>query len=378
MHVVWVTLGIALLALGFLDVFLTTLNYDEAGFLAARLCTLQWRCIRGVTRRLSRRWRPVVLRQVTGLQIALSVMTWLGCVIVGFGFIYYGLTYETNFQYDGRDFGPGLFSAMFLSAAQLATVGTSQITAATDVLRVLTIAETLSGLVLVSLILTFLLGVFQVASDLRTLCANFLATERDTGDVVATLGPYFPQGQPTGLDGHLQAISDSFWAYADGLRLHHITYYFQSGRDQFSLPFALHMMARTLAALRWGLPSGHAAAMEPVLARIILQFEQFADYLHDMLGWTSTAVPESVSFDEFSAANDGTCGAPDPWVGRFLRLNRDMARLARLDPLVDPREAYERYQQWLPFAYRAQQVTAAVSRDLDYQPVAAGILNRFC
>src|SRR5271156_2792331 len=102
MHAFFIALGIVVLVVGLLDIFLTALNYDEAGFLATRLCTLQWRCLRRITRRLSRRWRPIALRQVTGLQIMLSVATCLGCVIVGFGFIYYGQMESTNFQYDGR------------------------------------------------------------------------------------------------------------------------------------------------------------------------------------------------------------------------------------------------------------------------------------
>ena len=99
-----------MLVVGLLDVFLTVLNFSESGFLATRLCVLQWRCFRRVTRRLSRRWRPFALRQVTGLQIMLSVMTWLGCVIIGFGFIYYGLMYGTNFNVGGG-FGAGMFAS---------------------------------------------------------------------------------------------------------------------------------------------------------------------------------------------------------------------------------------------------------------------------
>ncbi|MGH7097043.1 MAG: FUSC family protein [Stellaceae bacterium] len=372
MHAFWVALGIVVLGLGLLDLFLTALNYDEAGFLATRLCVLQWRCLRSITRRLSRRWRPIALRQITGLQIVLSVTIWLGFVVIGFGLIYYGLMYGTNFQYDGRGVGAGIFGAMYLSAAQLSTVGTSQISPETDLLRALTIVETLSAALLVSLILTFLLGVYQVVRDLRTLSANFVTAEPTAGDPVASLEPYFPQGQPVGIDSHLQAISDSFWSYTDGLRLHHIAYYFQSGRDQFSLPYVLHMLGGSLAALRWGLPAGNPAAAEPLLPRLSTQFEGFTDYLHGQLAWTSNAVPEVVSFEDFSAAQRGTGEASDYWLGRFLRLNRDMARMARLDSAGDPRDAYGRYQQWLPFAYRAEQLTAAVSRDLDYRPVFRG------
>lgn len=369
MHAFWVILGIVVLGIAFLDVFLTALNYDESGFFATRLCELQWRCIRGVTRRLSRRWRPIALRQVTGLQIMLSAGTWIGCVIIGFGFIYYGLMVGMNFQYAGPGMGPSMFDAMYLSAAQLSTVGTSQIGAQTDMLRALTIAETLAAPVLITLSLTFLFGVYQVVGDLRTLSSNFSNTELEAGDLVVSLRPYFPNGQPNGLDGHLQAINDSFWSYADGLHLHHVAYYFQSGRDQFSLPYVLHMLGGTLAALRWGLPTGHPASVEPLLVRLSSQFDRFGDYLQGEIGWMSTDVPETASFEEFSAAGLDTGEPSNLWLNRFLLLTRNMAELVKVDAKENPRAVYERYRQWLPFAYRAEQMTVAVSQDLDYQPI---------
>lgn len=369
MHAVWAISGLVVLGAGLLDVFLAALNYDEAGFLAIRLCALQWRCLRSITRRLPRAWRPVALRQVIGLSIMLSMTIWLVTVIVGYGLIYYSQMYGTNFQYDGQNFGSGLFSALYLSAAQLATVGTSQISPETNALRALSILETLSGVGLVTLILTFLFGVYQVVRDLRILSSNFVTQEGGYVGPVASLAPYFHQGEPIGLDAHLKGISESFWSYADGLRQHHLAYYFQSGRDQFSLPYVMHMLGQWLAALRWGLPSGHPASVHPLLAQLSSQFLQFADYLHGQLGWTNTVAPEPVAFECFSAAYRASGEISDIWLGRFLRLNRDMARLANLDLTIDPKEAYGRYEQWLPLAYRAEQMTTAVSRDLDYQPL---------
>ena len=366
MHEFWIILGTAVLIVAFVDVFLVVLNYDETGFLATRLCRLQWYCIRSMTRHLSRRWRPFALRQVTGLNVLLSVTVWLGSVVVGFGFIYYGLMVGENFEYDGRGVGAGLFSAMYLSAAQLSTVGTSQINAQTDVLRALTIVETLSAPLLITLILTFLLGVYQVIRDLRTLSSNFSDAEHGIGDPIVNLAPYFPKGE--GLDGYLQAIDGSFWSYADGLRMHHVAYFFQSGRDQFSLPYVLHMFGGALAALRWGLPTGNSVAKEPLLVRLSSQFERFVDYLHEQLGWTS-AVPEPVLFEDFAAAHLGTLEASDIWVRRFLHLTSEMTQVAKVTVPEDSQEPYARYRQWLPFAHRCAQAELAVSLDLDYQPM---------
>jgi hypothetical protein len=366
----WAFLGIVVLLVGFVDVFLVVLNYDESGFLATRLCRWQWYCLRALTRRLSRRWRPFVLRQVTGLNILLAVGVWLGFVVVGFGLIYYGFMFGGNFDYDGRGVGPGLFSAMYLSAAQLSTVGTSQVNAQTDLLRMLTIAETLCAPLLITLILTFLLGVYQVIRDLRTLASNFSDAEHGLGDPLANLAAYFPEGDALG--GYLEEISDSFWSYADGLRMHHVAYFFQSGRDQFSLPFVLFAFGEILGALRWGTPVGSSLSRQPLLARLMSQFGRFVDYFHGQLGWVEDIAPH-LPFEEFSAAHNGTAESPDIWAGRFLRLTRNMERLAKLPPANDSLEVYTRYRQWLPFAHRCEQARLAVSRDLDYQPT----LRRF-
>jgi hypothetical protein len=370
MHEFWVILGVLVLLTGLVDVFLVVLNYDETGFLATRMCRWQWYCLRSVTRRLAPRWRPFALRQVTGCNILLSVATWLGLVVVGFGFIYYGLMVGANFEYDGKGVGAGLFSAMYLSAAQLSTVGTSQINPETNLLRALTIAETLCAPLLITLILTFLLGVYQVIRDLRTLSSNFSDAEHGMSDPLANLAPYFPDGE--GLDGHLGAINDSFWSYADGIRMHHVAYFFQSGRDQFSLPYVLYAFGETLGALRWGLPADSSVSRQPLLARLISQFGRFVDYLQGQLGWPND-MPPLTSLEEFCAAHTGTAAPPDPWVGRFLELTRTMQRLAKRPPANDSQEVYARYRQWLPFAYRSKRATLAVSRDLDYQPM----LDRF-
>lgn len=362
-------LGIVILGATLIDVFLTALNYDESGFIAGPLTALQWRILRSGTRRLSRRWRPTALRQVTGLQIMTSVVTWIGGTILGYGLIYYGNMHGDNFEYSGAHEGP--FAALYFSAAQLATVGTSQLTPNTELLSALSIAESLTGVVLVSLILTFLLGVYDVISSLRSLCAQFYSAERGAGDPMSSLEPFFPQGQPTGLDGHLQEISDSLSSYSDGLRLHHAAYYFQSGRDQFALPYALRMVTGVVSALRWGVPTGKLLSLQPDLVPLTAQLNQFGDYIHPLLQWKSTDVPELLEADAFDRARHATPGSPEAnrWVSQFVQLNADMARLTRTDPVDDPQDAYLRYTQWLPFAHRMRSLTRAVSHDLDYQPI---------
>ena len=376
-------LGIIILGLTLLDVFLTALNYDDAGFLTRAVTSWVWRVIRRVTRKMSRGRRPAVLRQVTGIQLIVTVGMWVGGTILGYAFIYVGMMREQDFLYSGGT--DDAFGAIYFSTAQLSTVGTSQVVPDTDVSRIISVLETLTGVVLVFLILTFLLGVYGVISALRGLSAQFYNPGNSVGDPVASLKPYFPGGESRDLDSKLSSIADSFSSYTDGVRLHHSAYYFQSGRDTFSLPYSIRMLSGVVGALRWGLPRSHPVTVEPMLLPLTDQFLKFADYMHPLLGWTSTDVPETRSRGEFRRLigedielhrTDGHRSAPpveseDPWVARFARVNRKMGELVHLEPLTDLDEAYERYVEWLPFAYRAQQFTDAVGRDLDYQPVYA-------
>ncbi|QCX27828.1 FUSC family protein [Nocardioides jishulii] len=371
MDSLWLLLGVGVLAATLADVFLSALNFDESGFLAGRVARVQWRLLRRVTRRLPRRWRPAALRQVTGLQVVVMVAVWVCGTILGYGLIYYSQMSPSTFSTSGGDRELNFFDALYFSAAQLATVGGSVLTASTDPLRFLSILESLTGVVLISLILTFLLGVYDVIGSLNTLCRQFSSAERGVGSAVASLAPHFHDGQVDGLDSHLDAVSDALTSYMDGLRLHHAAYYFQSGRDQFALPYALSMVGGTIGALNWGLPTGHPASVQASLPPLTYQFLEFTDQLQDLLRWSDRQVPEVVPHDVFAAhAGDGVLDSPrDRWVTTFLGLNAQMARLAGVEPLADMDDVYRRYSRWLPFAYRSQSTTLAVSDDLDYQPL---------
>ncbi len=376
-------LGIIILGAILLDVFLTALNYNGAGFLTRAVTGAVWRVLRRLTRGMSRGQRPALLRQVTGIQIVVMVGMWLGGAILGYAFIYLGMMDGRGFVYDGAT--DGLFAAIYFSTAQLGTVGTSQVVPNTDVSRIISVLESLTGVVLVALILTFLLGVYGVISALRRLSAQFYNPRDSVGDPVASLKPYFPGGEPRDLDSKLSSIADSVSSYADGVRLHPSAYYFQSGRDTVSLPYSIRMLSGVVGALRWGLPTSHPATAEPTLLPLTDRFLEFADHMHPLVGWTSIDVPEMRSRGEFRRLIDadielhrtpGRRSAPpaeseDPWVACFARVNRNMSELAHLEPFTDLDDAYDRYVDWLPFAYRAQQFTEAVGRDLDYQPVHA-------
>ncbi|MCR2812521.1 FUSC family protein [Microbacterium sp. zg.Y1090] len=398
MEVVWIVLGIVVLAATLLDVFLSVLNYDEAGLFVHRVVRWEWVLIRAGTRRIRRRWRPVVLRQVTGLLIVSSILWWVTGIILGFSFIYYGAMLAGDLQIS-TGVPQDYWGALYLSVGQFSTVGVDNISPGGPILDLLTVSEAMADVLLLSFIIAFLSNIYGVVQSLRALSSNFFHAGHGVVAPVDTLAPFFPDGQARGLDSQLGAIADSLAAYSDGLSQNPVAYYFQSGRDQFSLPFSLYMTSGVIGALRWGLPTGSDPAKEPGLARLTEQFYDLRAALLRMLGRVAPQNPEPVSAEDFAAAmavlqRGGRAAKLDPWVVRFFTVQQRIGALvapgagaaptdagpaaaapgAAAQRSADPgtADAYRRYVQWLPFEVQSQWLLALISRDLDYQPVYRG------
>lgn len=370
----WPLVGSAVLIVGYADIFLSVFNYTDAGFLHEPVCRAAWRVMRTLFARLPTRARRFAFRQVAGLQMLLVIIVWLVFLITGYGLIYYGLL--AGLQVSGPDLGRSITAVLYYSFAQLATVGSSQLTPATDVLRMLSIAETMTGLALVGAIVTFLLGNFAAVRDLNTLSAALadLDPAPDAVDPVASLAPYFATGHGAALDEHLTTLYDHLTAYAEGLRGQHLVYYFKSGREHFSLPYLIHMLGGTIAALRWALPAGIPGPSPPALTKLHSAFDRLTGFLAAERGWRIEGHAVPVGERDFTLGTEpGTgVGDGDLWVGRFRNIDAAMQVVTGAADSVDPQAAYQRYRHWLPFAARADRLVREVARDLDDQQFTRG------
>ncbi len=377
MYLVWIVCGLAALVLTFTDTFFAVLNYDEDGIFVNRFVRRVWAGMRFYTRRAPREWRPLLLRQVTGVIILTTILTWLAGMILGFALIYLGLI-QANVLQVSPQIAPDIIAALYLSIGQFSTLGVdySSPDGRGHWVFLIPALEALTSVVFLTMTIAFLTNVYSTIQALRSLCADFFSLGPAVGDAVDSLVPYFTDGQPRELEAHLAELVHDFNAYCDSLMQDHPSYLFQSGDDQFSLPFALHMTSGVAAAVRWGLPSGHQSTKSPSLPRLIEAFDSFRELRYRRMHWPSPCVPDPVDEDEFTASFrmfheqvPHSKLKTDPWVLRFLTLNARMAILTDADPYDDAAEAYGRYTQWLAFATSAQWFTARVARDLDFQPV---------
>lgn len=362
----WIIPGGVIAGLGLLDLFLSSLDYDESGLVSRYIERLLWRALRPIIRRLPKSWRGTGRGQVLGLEIVIALLVWVGMVIVGFGFVYYGLMHSHNFKFSGSHTGPSMDYAMYFSVAQLSTVGAVGMTPDTTLLRILSVVQTLIGLGLVTLTISFLMNTFQTITQLRKLASDLYLSARNTGDPLDILSLYFAKGQPVGLSSFLDHLYGGLSSYHSGLRLHNTAYYYQSREVHVSIPYAIHALGGVIEALRWGLPPDSTAVSDPSITLLARQFSSFLAFLDSYLHRQAEEAPAARSYDEFRRAyNRG--GAPDdPLLDRFLALARGMSELAQCEQAPDAREIYERYSGWLPFACHTQATMERVAQNLGY------------
>lgn len=381
MDVVWIVLGIVIILIAIVDTFISVLNYNERGLVVNHVARATWVIVRTVTRRLPRRWRQLALRQVTGLVTVSVILTWLSGVILGYALIYYGAMGWGAI--DIRGGAPeGFWGALYMSIGQFSTVGVEDISAVHPVIDFLTVLESLSSVVLLSMIVAFLLNVFSGIQMLRSLSADVSRPGEGDATPLAALYPFFPNGEPSDVERYLTNTWGDMNLYGDVLRQTRTTYFFQSGDEQFSAPFALGSIGQIVGALRWGLPVGeYPVSRLPGLFRLEESLAAARRWITtEMLRLPPLVPPAPVSSAEFARQLGAARSSPDdvpgvdPLVAEFDHMCRAVARLVSptQDDAVarsaDPAEAYERYVQWLPFGAVSARFDAALSRDLDYQP----------
>jgi hypothetical protein len=261
-----------------------------------------------------------------------------------------------------RSFG----AALVFSAATLASLSFSDLFPRTVLYHGLAAAETLVGLGIITLTISYILTVYQVLQGQHALAAALHHQAEDGGDPRSILAPHFVEGRPEGLSTHLREFHRSLVEQAEGLRRYPIVYYFQSRRTYRSIPYVFHMIGGVVAALRWGLPLGHPATLDPWLPTLATGYQSvMREVEHNFMPKFEPSQPEPVERERFATAlAEGEDPEGDELLSEFIELDRFMRGVADIEEGPDPEEAYGRYCEWLPFASESAEFVSAMAADL--------------
>ena len=360
--------GVLLILVGLLDVFFTVLHYDGYGFLSSRLYDNLFDAMRFLTRPLPRRQRALGLSIAAPLMVPVTIAVWIFLVSLGYALVYYAGMDGRTFSFSNPSLEPSFMEALYFSGVSIATLGLGDVTPSSPIYQAITVSEALVGFGILTLSISYVVGVYEVLQRLGVLTAGLYHQAQDTDDPLSILVPHFPEGQHRGLETHLMSLHRELVEVYEGMRRYPIVYYYHSRRAYRSLPFAFRMIGGMAGALRWGLPKNHPGSQTPWLPTLIIGLETLIGYLDELfLSKEIEDPPEPVPFETFEAALEREKEPVDPWLGRFLHIQAFMHEIARLEEAPDPEEAYARYEQWLPFAHRNRSFFEASAKDLGYE-----------
>jgi hypothetical protein len=361
--------GVFLIIVGLLDVFFTVLHYDGFGFLSSRLYRRIFGLVRFLTRPLPRRYRALGLSMAAPLMVPVTIAVWILLVTLGYALVYYaGMDGETFFSLPGKNLDPSLLEALYLSGVAVSTLGFGDITPTSSLYQAIVVSEALVGFGILTLAISYIIGVYGVLQRLGVLAAGLHHQAQDTDNPWTILAPHFQDGKPVALESHLMELHRGLVEVYEGMRRYPIVYYYHSRRAYRSLPYTFRMMGGMAGALRWGLPTGHLASQTPWLPTLITGLTTLMVYMDErFLSEHLEDAPKPVSFEGFEAALTGQRDPPDWFSKRFVEMERWMRDLAHLEEAPDAKEAYERYSEWLPFAHHVRAFFEASAKDLGYE-----------
>jgi hypothetical protein len=236
--------GGTVLAVTLLDVFLTVL-YARAGsgLLAPRLARGVWRAFRALsgTRNKARLnyCGPV---QLVALVVMWGVLLALGAALV----IHPGL--GTGVRSSSGTTDTDFVTALLVGGSSMSIVGASDYGPASPGYKLLFLFDSLVGLSVTSLTVTYLMQVYTAVRSRNTLGLKMHAQSGETDDAAELIARWGPRGRFDGGYNNLSTLADEMAAIKETHHFYPVLFYFRF-EDAFYAPSRILLIALDTAAL---------------------------------------------------------------------------------------------------------------------------------
>lgn len=236
--------GGIVLAITLLDVFLTVL-YARAGtgLLAPLLARGIWRVFRG----LSGGRHPGVLDFCGPAQLVALVLMWGLLLALGSALIIHpalGTGVESSSGPTDTDF----VTALFVGGSSMSIVGASDYGPTSPGYKLLFLFNSLVGMSVTSLTLTYLMQVYSALRSRNTLGLMMQAQSGDTGDAAELLARWGPQGRFDGGYNNLSTLAGEMAAIKETHHFYPVLFYFRF-EEPYYAPSQILRTALDAAAL---------------------------------------------------------------------------------------------------------------------------------
>ncbi|WP_226013426.1 potassium channel family protein [Halomicrobium salinisoli] len=248
MNVLYLSLGVALLLATIADLVWTTLWVEGgAGPMTSRLMAGTWRFLRETWGQNSR-----ALTLAGPLVFALGLSVWIALLWAGWTLVF--ASAETALI-DTLDRGAiSWFDLAYFAGYTIFTLGTGDLVPRQGIWQIVTVLATASGLLFVTLIVTYALSVLDAVTQKRTFASGVTGLGMDGESVLRSAwngeefeGLELPLNEFT---GQLNALTANHKAYP-------ILHYFYTDRPDRASTIGIAVLDEALTLVRYGVPERH-------------------------------------------------------------------------------------------------------------------------
>lgn len=248
MNWLYIVSGASLLAVAGADIVWTTLWVQGgAGPLTSRLMNVSWRALRRVVG-----GRRTLLTLSGPLVLAATLAVWIGLLVAGWALLFAG---GESALVDTQGAGPVSWSErIYFTTYTLFTLGNGGYAPSGGVWRLLTAAATASGMLLVTLLVTYVLSVLDAVTQKRAFASSVSGLgERSE----AILRRSWDGEDFDGLDLPLNTLASELDTLTANHKAYPILHYFHSRRARNAPAVNIVVLDEMLTTLRHGTTEGH-------------------------------------------------------------------------------------------------------------------------
>ncbi|MBV9924829.1 MAG: hypothetical protein JOZ96_07270 [Acidobacteria bacterium] len=247
---IFTTAGFVLLALIIFDIYATVLHSSARyGPVGESLNRSVWRVTRAAAFRLSRANRHRLLNMVGPLLLPLLIAVYVVLLVTAYAFIYYPHI-PSGFTFAGPHPEPGWVDAVYFSGVTLTSVGYGDVVPRLAPLRFFALLEAASGLVVISLAITYMLTVYTALERKRAVAYSLYHQAAEGADVAGFIAHHFVEGRFYGLRDTLRTVTRDLQGLLESHIDHPVIHYFHPVEVYKGTPRVLFLLLETCAVIR--------------------------------------------------------------------------------------------------------------------------------
>ena len=247
---IYTAAGFVLLALIIFDIYATVLHSSARyGPVGESLNRSVWRVTRAVAFRLSRANRHRLLNMVGPLLLPLLIAVYVVLLVLSYALVYYPHI-PSGFTFSGGHAEPGWVDAIYFSGVTLTTVGYGDVVPRLTTLRFLALFESASGLIVISLAITYMLTVYGGLERKRAVAVSLYHQAGDGADVAGFIAHHFVEGRFYGLRDALRTVTRDLQGLHESHIDHPVIHYFHPIEVYKGTPRVLFLLLETCTVIR--------------------------------------------------------------------------------------------------------------------------------